>query len=899
MASFNYLLITLILLPGLIPFTGRADDGPSLTDMGPYETPSRHASGSTTYNLGPTGARGWTRAYDGGKLFWGENGKEILVTWVDPGSPADGILRTFDVIIGTNGETFDKDARVCLGEAVFAAEKADGKLRLTRWRDGETSEVVIELPPLGEDAAMVPLKPEHSEAIRERALAYLATYMHPDGFKMHPSYKDFNALFMLAHGRPEDLDYVRRNIQHIVNRDPEGRYGPWAWVTGMDAILLAEYVQATGDTHVLPALDNLCRWMENARSYAGGWGHGGPYGGYGHVGLPGMFNAIGLVLARECGVTGYDRVIKDALNFYARGAGLGMIGYGGFDASMNLKTIYGDNGKNGVAAVLYEVLGDEPTTRAFATTASALAPYNESGHTGHFWSYSWGSLGAAAAPRPYQEFHAETTAWYYTMARTWRGGLNAQPWMGHMGSYAPNGAIANTGGLALWYCRPMRSLRILGGERGVFVRDLSGALAKARQTFYDRDYNGCLEILNGLEVSGDQKHWADQLAQKVRQTKETIAWTKAAITADLAKGDVYTAERRLNALKPILSDPNEMADLEKQLETPENKVLWTAGETYFNAMQWENCKDFERFHRAPGIVFNNKKRQEMKTLAEGDGYYAGLAAAALTQWPEEPEDKDVDLFKKDVVFVSDSMLYVGKDAGADKGVNYTYYEFDGIPPTPEAVREMTPVKEGVTAGFELTPRKRRHNFAFVFRTFLDVSEDREARFTTTSDDGSYLYVDGKLVVDNGGTHGMIAKHGDIQLDKGPREIECVYIQGAGAFGLKVDMAEAGTDGPRKKVDEAFTVDDPAGLTGLRLKIKATDPITVYLNGEVITRIVKKRKKGMLDSSWKEWETVTLKPVALTLLKEGENVLSVESAVNPLDSGEKTIGVQLQGLIPRT
>lgn len=758
-------------MAALLPLLSHANDEPSLTDMGPYETPSRHSCGTITYNLGPTGARGWVRAYLGGKLFWGENGKEILVTHVDPGSPADGILATFDVIVGANGKPFDSDARVLMGEAIFAAERSDGKLHLMRWRDGETSEVVIELQPLGKTAKALPLTPEDSRAIRERVLAYLEAYMHPDGFQAHPSYKDFNALFMLAHGRPEHLDCVRRNIQEIVNRDPSGEYGPWAWITGMDAILLSEYFQATGDTQVLPALANLCRWMENARSYAGGWGHGGPYGGYGHVGLPGMFNAIGLVLAHECGVKGFDRVASDAQYFYSRAAGLGMVGYGGFDASANLKTIYGDNGKNGTAATLFNVLGDDVRSRDFATTACAISPYNESGHTGHFWSYSWGSVGAVKAPRSYRKFHADTTTWYYSMGRTWRGGLTAQPWMGTMGSYAPNGAIANSGGLALWYCEPLRSLRILGKEKGVLTRDLTGSLAAARQALYDRQYDECLAIVQKMNASGDDERWARELAEKAEQAKKTISLTKAAIATDLTKGDLYLAERRLSALKPILGEPAEVSGFEKQLATPESKASLKAGKTYYDAMEWETCKDFERFYRAPGIVFDPKKRQKMRTLAAGKGYYAALAKEALSQWPSDPKNEAVNLFKKDVDFAT------------------------GAPPEPEV---------GITE--------------------TDVSP---------------------------------VPHG-------------------------------------KRIDETFSVDDPTKLSGLRVKVKASDAVDVYLNDEVITRFVEKRRKRLFDSAWNEWETVTLKPVALKLLKKGENTLSVETtACNT--PGKQTIGVQLQGL----
>ncbi|MCJ7820801.1 MAG: PDZ domain-containing protein, partial [Bacteroidales bacterium] len=54
------------------------------------------------WNLGPTGARGW---------MWGMRLRtdcacQILITKVDAGSPADGILEVDDVILGINGKQF-------------------------------------------------------------------------------------------------------------------------------------------------------------------------------------------------------------------------------------------------------------------------------------------------------------------------------------------------------------------------------------------------------------------------------------------------------------------------------------------------------------------------------------------------------------------------------------------------------------------------------------------------------------------------------------------------------------------------------------------------------------------------------------------------------------------------
>ena len=52
-----------------------------------------------TFNLGPTGARGW--AYH--ESYFTTESRQILVTSVDTGSPADGILGVEDVILGADG----------------------------------------------------------------------------------------------------------------------------------------------------------------------------------------------------------------------------------------------------------------------------------------------------------------------------------------------------------------------------------------------------------------------------------------------------------------------------------------------------------------------------------------------------------------------------------------------------------------------------------------------------------------------------------------------------------------------------------------------------------------------------------------------------------------------------
>ena len=58
-------------------------------------------------------------------------------------------------------------------------------------------------------------------------------------------------------------------------------------------------------------------------------------------------------------------------------------------------------------------------------------------------------------------------------------------------------------------------------------------------------------------------------------------------------------------------------------------------------------------------------------------------------------------------------------------------------------------------------------------------------FGTTSDDGSYLYLDDQLVVDNGGHHGDVYSEAVIQLEDGFHDIRLLYFQDGG--GRKIEL----------------------------------------------------------------------------------------------------------------
>jgi Family of unknown function (DUF6288) len=91
------------------------------------------------WNLGATRARGWISC----DKFVTSDARQIAITQVEQGSPADGVLAVGDVLLGVGGQPFSYDPRTEFGKALTAAETeaGGGKLHLTRWRAGQTEEI--------------------------------------------------------------------------------------------------------------------------------------------------------------------------------------------------------------------------------------------------------------------------------------------------------------------------------------------------------------------------------------------------------------------------------------------------------------------------------------------------------------------------------------------------------------------------------------------------------------------------------------------------------------------------------------------------------------------------------------------------------------------------------------
>ncbi len=437
------------------------------------------ATAKHDWNLGPTGLRGWMFC---DKLVT-TDARQIAITAVAQGSPADGLIAVGDVLLGVGGTPFSYDPRTEFGLAINAAEtdNGGGRLTLTRWRAGKVDEVTLPLPVLGSFSATAPYDCPKSQRILAQGLKTLAARMSEPNYPETnaPIPRSLNALALLAGGDAVHLPLVKRESQWAANftaRDFR------TWHYGYVMIFLAEYSMATGDASVLPGLRRLAMEAASGQSAVGSWGHtfalpDGRLRGYGMMNSPGLPLTIGLVLARDAGVNDSEvaRAIETSsrlLRFYS---GKGAVPYG--DHAAWTET-HEDNGKCGMAAVLFNRLAEAKNADFF--TRMAVASHGnerDGGHTGNYFNILW-SLPAIsqAGPSATGQWMQEFGAWYHDLARRWDGAFTHQgpPEPGH-DSYHNWDA---SGAYLLAYALPRKKITLTGNQPGV-VQPLTPTAAQS------------------------------------------------------------------------------------------------------------------------------------------------------------------------------------------------------------------------------------------------------------------------------------------------------------------------------------------------------------------------------------------------------------------------------------
>lgn len=418
------------------------------------------------WNLGPTGARGWIYA----NRMETTEARQILITEVQPDSPADGVLQIGDVILGVDNQPFSFDPRTELGKAIGKAESTDGLLTLIRWRDEQTSETILRLGAIGGYSATAPFDCPKSRQIFEQGCVALAEQMKANPRSGNKIVRAINSLALLSSGRDEYLPIIKQQIDWAASYSDVECRELCCWYYGPINILLAEYILATGDTSYLPDLKRITMEIVAGQSAVGSWGHrfarpDGRLNGYGMMNAPGLPMTVSLILARQAGVNDprLDQAIEKSTRLMRFYVGKGCVPYG--DHHPWIET-HDDNGKNGMAALMFNLLEDEQAATYFSRMSVAShSGEREMGHTGNYFNMLWAMPGVALSGPNASGAWMEEFGWYYDLARRHDGTFQHQgPAQPKTDSYKK---WDSTGAYLLAYAQPLRTLYVTGKKAGI------------------------------------------------------------------------------------------------------------------------------------------------------------------------------------------------------------------------------------------------------------------------------------------------------------------------------------------------------------------------------------------------------------------------------------------------
>lgn len=373
-----------------------------------------------TYNLGPTGLRGWI--YVGGASGADGNftdaSRQILVTVAT--SPGNAVLAVDDVILGAMAGSsgtvplFSSDCRKAFGAAIGDAEKTGaGTLRVKRWRAGTTSDVNISMTIMGDYTATAPYSCPKSSLILANARNKLVGQLLADEnfFNIGQRFsRPIHGLALLAgveqgYVHPTlpaaTYDYVQTRLQSYARAmaaagPQQGGIPTWDWA--YSCLYLAEYYLSTNDANVLPGIATFVNQLVQSQSIYGTVGHDPaalhPDGsgrlistGYGPVNSVAIIANMAIFMGKKALVTGgqpinpnIDPALQRSSDFFAWYVNKGTIPYGEHGPWMGN---HESNGKDPMCAVFFGLQPNRIAETEYFTRMS-IAGFNsrESGHTG-------------------------------------------------------------------------------------------------------------------------------------------------------------------------------------------------------------------------------------------------------------------------------------------------------------------------------------------------------------------------------------------------------------------------------------------------------------------------------------------------------------------------------------
>jgi hypothetical protein len=108
--------------------------------------------------------------------------------------------------------------------------------------------------------------------------------------------------------------------------------------------------------------------------------------------------------------------------------------------------------------------------------------------------------------------------------------------------------------------------------------------------------------------------------------------------------------------------------------------------------------------------------------------------------------------------------------------------------------ELAPIFEGVATDLDVEARQMwPDNWGMVLEGEFQIDSAGEYTFYLNSDDGSKLYIDDELIIDNDGDHSLLELAGVAELSVGPHRIRIEYFEAGGEAILELDFEGPGIE----------------------------------------------------------------------------------------------------------
>ena len=250
----------------------------------PLDQPVNQALSNKAFmmNLGPTGIRADIRP-EYAKAF------KVKFVFQDKYSPAKGLIKPGDMIIGAEGKEFKEPHKFHrkqggrgwpgppfeLAQAIERAQGGSGKLTLTVLQGGSKSKrknITLQIESVGKFSKTWPWNCERSDKL----LKDLLDFSFDGNYERMKRHKRVQMLLALwASGDRRAIPLVESHAKNLMKSKPgfksPGMGQTWMW--GYNGIFIGEYFYMTRDKKVMPFVKSLLECYEYGQYENGAYGH--------------------------------------------------------------------------------------------------------------------------------------------------------------------------------------------------------------------------------------------------------------------------------------------------------------------------------------------------------------------------------------------------------------------------------------------------------------------------------------------------------------------------------------------------------------------------------------------------------------------------------------------------